>query len=260
MEEIIVHGLVVRETDLNDYDKLLTVITEELGKIYVTGKGVRSLKSKHLSSTQLYSYSIFVVKKRKYYYIADSELKEAFFELRTDLERLSLCAYIADIAAEMTVENMPDVPLLRLTLNAFYAIARGKHPLSKIKAAYELKAAALEGVCPDLVACTVCGKFEGQSMYLDVMNGRLVCPSCRVAYEREKHFTQDDETADIYLKISPAVLDAMRYIAYSDQKKMLSFLLEEEMLDELSHVCEKYLVNQLEHSFSSLDFYKSIID
>ena len=35
MEEIIVNGLVVRETDIGDYDKLLTVVTNELGKIYV---------------------------------------------------------------------------------------------------------------------------------------------------------------------------------------------------------------------------------
>lgn len=42
MEEIIVNGLVVRETDIGDYDKLLTVVTNELGKIYVTGKGVKA--------------------------------------------------------------------------------------------------------------------------------------------------------------------------------------------------------------------------
>ena len=49
-------------------------------------------------------------------------------------------------------------------------------------------------------------------MYLDVMNGRIVCPDCRGDYEREKRNSDEDETADIYLKILPDVLEAMRYI------------------------------------------------
>ena len=65
-------------------------------------------------------------------------------------------------------------------------------------------------------------------MYLDVMNGRIVCPDCRGDYEREKRNSDEDETADIYLKILPDVLEAMRYIVYSDQRKMLAFSLNPE--------------------------------
>ena len=46
MEQIRVRGLVVRETQSGEYDKILTVITEEMGRISISGKGVRSLKSK----------------------------------------------------------------------------------------------------------------------------------------------------------------------------------------------------------------------
>ena len=45
MEQIRVRGLVVRETQTGEYDKILTVITEEMGRISVSGKGVRSLIS-----------------------------------------------------------------------------------------------------------------------------------------------------------------------------------------------------------------------
>lgn len=259
MEEIIVTGLVVRETELGEYDKLITVVTHELGKIFVTGKGVKSLRSKHVPTTQLYTYNTYVLKKRKYYYIADSEQKESFFGLRSDLERLSLAAYISDICADMAVEGISDEPLLRLTLNALYALSQGKHHHTKIKAAYELKSAALAGLCPDLVACCQCGKYEGVPMYLDVMNGRIVCPDCRGAYESEK-LIEEDATADIYIKISPSVLEAMRFIVYSDQKKLLSFSLEDDGYGELSFVCEKYLLNQLEHDYYSLDFYKKITE
>lgn len=38
MEEITVTGLVVRETPLDDYDKLITVVTHELGKITIKAR------------------------------------------------------------------------------------------------------------------------------------------------------------------------------------------------------------------------------
>ena len=259
MEEITVTGLVVRETPLDEYDKLITVVTHELGKITIKGKGVKSLKSKHVSTTQLYSYNTYVLRKRKYYYIVDSEHKESFFGLRTELARLALAAYIADICADMAAEENPDEPILRLTLNALYALSQGKYTPSKVKAAFELKSAALSGLCPDLVACCVCGCYEADAMYLDVMNGKIVCPKCRGAYVRGK-LIDEDATADIYIKLSPAVLEAMRYIAYSDQKKMLSFSLDDEDMTELSRACEKYLINQLENDYYSLDFYKKVTE
>ena len=62
MEQIRVRGLVVREIQTGEYDKILTVITEEMGRISISGKGVRSLKSKHMPATQLFCYSSFVLR------------------------------------------------------------------------------------------------------------------------------------------------------------------------------------------------------
>ena len=258
MDELRVTGLVVREVDIGDYDKLLTLVTHETGKISVTVKGARSLKSKHVPTSQLYAYAAYVLKRYKqYYYVADSELIESFYDLRTDVAKLALAAYFADVCSDVSVEDQPDEPILRLTLNALYALARSVAPDTQIKAAFELKAMALAGFCPDLSGCARCQKSEADDMYLDIMNGALVCRDCRGAYERKK--TADDEaTASIYAHISPAVLEAMRRVAYSDQKKLLSFSLDGDSLEEFALVCEKYLVNQMEHDYYSLDFYKSV--
>ena len=48
MEQLAVHGLVVRETDVGEYDKILTLITREVGKITVTAKGAKSLKNRNM--------------------------------------------------------------------------------------------------------------------------------------------------------------------------------------------------------------------
>ena len=260
MEQLHVRGLVVREAQIGDYDKLLTVITEEMGRISVSGKGVRSLKSKHMPATQLFCYSDFVLRKSHgYYYISDSALRESFFYLRMDLNKLALASYLCDIAAEFAVEGVGDEELLRLTLNTLYALSSEKPlPLVQIKAAFELRCAAIEGYLPDLSACAVCGAEKEKKMSLDVMNGRLLCDDCLSTIRRTEDIT-DEGTAHIYLRLTPAVWEAMQFTISAPAGRYLSFTLAEDELPRYASVCEKYLLNHMEHGFYTLEFYKSLL-
>ena len=260
MEQICVNGVVVREVPLGEYDKLLTVITEEMGRIQISGKGVRSLKSKHMPATQLFCYSSFVLRKSHgYYYISDSVLRESFFRLRLDLNKLALASYLCDIAAEFAVEGVGDEELLRLTLNTLYALSNNSNiPLEQIKAAYELRCASLEGFMPNLASCNLCAVHEDRPFYLDVMNGRLLCGDCLRTVRRTQDI-EDEGTAHIYLRLTPAVLEAMRYTIYAPGKRYLSFSLDASELRLYASVCEKYLLNHLEHGFYTLEFYKSLL-
>ena len=260
MEQLRVRGLVVRETQTGEYDKILTVITEEMGRISVSGKGVRSLKSKHMPATQLFCYSDFVLRKSHgFFYISDSALRESFFNLRMDLNKLALASYLCDVAAEFAVEGVGDEELLRLTLNTLYALAGTRPiPLVQIKAAFELRVAAIEGYLPDLSGCGSCGRLPLGPVVLDVMNGRLLCADCLRTIRRTDDLT-DESTAHIYLRLTPAVLEAMRFTIAAPGSRYLSFTLAEDELGRYASVCEKYLLNHIEHGFYTLEFYKSIL-
>ena len=98
-------------------------------------------------------------------------------------------------------------------------------------------------------------------MYLDVMNGRLFCKTCQEAYVHSAGYAMDDTTAKIHIRISPSVRRAMYYIAVAPIKKLFSFrITEEEDKTVLNVACERYLLNHLEHSFPSLEFYKKLKD
>lgn len=251
-------GLCVRETDIGEADKIITLVTMEYGKISVSGKGVKSLKSRHMAATQPFCYSSFVLRKsKKYYYIEESELIESFYSLRGDLDRLSLAAYICDVCADVSVENSADPELLRLTLNSLYALNKGCEA-RKVKAAFELRCASVIGFCPELSACDVCGQTDGE-MYIDIMNGRLLCKKCKPRAEREAEMTEDGERARLYMLIPSDTLRAMRYIVSAESGRFLSFNLDEDGMYQLGSVSEKYLTNHLEHGFYTLDFYKSIM-
>lgn len=61
------------------------------------------------------------------------------------------------------------------------------------------------------------------------------------------------------MPLSAGMLQAMRFIVWCEPKKLFSFRLEEEALQALGSVTEAYLMTQLEHRFSTLDFYKSLL-
>ena len=116
----------------------------------------------------------------------------------------------------------------------------------------------MEGFRPNLSACDVCDAGEDKKFYMDVMNGRILCSDC-LRNVRHTDDMVDDGTAHIYLRLTPAVLDAMRYTIYAPANRYLSFTLDESELKLYASVCEKYLLNHIEHGFYSLEFYKSLL-
>ncbi len=263
MEKLTVHGLTVRETEVGEADKIITLVTMEQGRMSIMGKGVKSLKSKNMAACQPFCYSTFTLRRSgQYYYIVESELSQCFYGLRTDLDKMALAAYICDVCADGSVEGTADPVLLRLTLNALYALSEKKDlSLQQLKAAFEFKFACEMGFQPQLEACGMCGCETAEKIYLDIMNGRLLCRTCRDRARREAESAPPDSdgTAQYYLPLTAGVLSAIRYLEAAPVNRFLSFTLEKEDLHLFAQVCEKYLLHHIEHSFSTLGFYKSIL-
>lgn len=120
-----VSGVVLREVDVGEYDKMLTVLTAELGKISVYANGAKRLKSPNFVASQVYAYSELTVNTmHDKYYLREAGRSECFFGIRDTLEGSALAAYIADVACDIALEDQPEEKLLRLVLNSLYCIAK----------------------------------------------------------------------------------------------------------------------------------------
>lgn len=251
-------ALVIRECDYAENDKLLTLLTAEKGKITVCAKGAKSIRNKDMACSQLLCYSEFTVKERGgYYTLSEASLIEQFFGLRSSLERNAAAVYIADVAGEVCVENNDESRMLSLTLNTLYMLSETDRNVDFIKAVFELRCASVSGFCPELSGCTVCGRKDAPRLYLDVMDGSLICGDCFGA-DDEEISRGDVAAAKIILPLSSGLLEAMRYVVSCPPKKIFSFSLPNEELSDFCRVCEKYLINQIERSFSTLEFYNRI--
>ena len=266
---ITVKGLVIRETPVGDFDKMLTVLTAEHGKISVFAKGSKKLKSPAFVCSQMFCYAEFVLRKTTdVYYINDCSLVEGFFDIRNTLEGSALASYIADVARDISTEHTDETKLLRLTLNCLFAIAKGKKPLPIIKAVFELRAVCYAGFLPRLSGCDVCGCAPLPTYFFDIESGVYFCEECYHA--RAKLFEEEagkiSEAESIYaaahtiVQISPSVFAAVIYALSAPQEKIFSFTLADDAMHDFSALCEKYALCHLERDFKTLEFYHSLVD
>ena len=241
-----IQGIVLRVTDYNDRDALLTLLTRQHGKLTVKARGLRRKNSPLIAPCQLLAYGEFTLfEYRGQYTVNEATAIELFTPLRRDLTKLSLGTYFAQAAEVLSQEDYPSPELQSLLLNCLFALSKLNLPETQVKAVFELRAACLSGYTPDLFGCHVCGSQE--PVRFDLAAGQLECRNCR-----------SGESGGIRMPVTPSVLEAMRYICLCDPKKLFSFQLGSDTLDKLSSLTEAYLTTQLERGFSTLDFYKSL--
>lgn len=242
-----IQGIVLRITDYNDRDVLLTLLSRQHGKLTVKARGLRRKNSPLTATCQLLAYGEFTLfEYRGQYTVNEAHSIELFTALRQDLTKLSLGTYFAQAAEVLSQEDYPSPELQSLLLNCLFALSKLGLQEAKVKAVFELRAACLSGYTPDLFGCHVCGSQNPERF--DLSAGQLECCHCR-----------SRESNGIRMPVTTAVLETMRYICLCDPKRLFSFQTGEDTLKLLSNLTEAYLTTQLERGFSTLDFYKSLM-
>ena len=252
-----VKGLVLRTVDISESDRLVVMYTEEMGITTALARGARSLKSRKMSAAMQFCYGSYVLYgKGDKLWIKEASLIESFFDIRDSIEGLALATYIAEVVGDVGTAE-PDLDILRLALNSLYAISRGKYPLAKIKAAFEIRLASVLGFMPDVVACVKCGGGEGD-FFLDVMAGAVECAAChRQAQKAHTALTELHESSIVKI-ISEGAKSALAYSIYAPIEKLFSFSISEEDTRMFASAAECYLLNHLERGYKSLDFYNEV--
>ena len=239
-------AIVLREVDINEADKLLDLLSKDQGLLTVKARGVRRSNSPLRSACQFLVLSEYTLQEyRGRYTVQEAVPLEQFQSIRRSLNLLALGTYFAQAAGTVAQADAPNPELLSLLCNAIYAMGSLKKPEPLVKAAFELRLACLAGFTPNLEACPVCGSETPDRF--DLSQGTVTCAGCR------------EGRTGIRLPINAGMLMALRYIVWCDPKRLFSFRLDDDSLREFNSLTEGYLMTQLEHSFYTLDFYKSLL-
>lgn len=243
-----VQGIVLREINYKEADKILTVLTREEGKLTLKARGCRRKNSRLLASSQLLVYSELAITQRgEFITLVEGDPLTQFRRLGEDIDKLALASYFAEVTEKTVQEGEVCPDILSLLLNCLYALDTLDKPLEQVKAVFQLRLLTLTGLAPLLDSCVVCGNPQPEEPRLHLLQGVLHCAACR---------TQVGD--GVSMPLSPAALAAARYIVAGEAKKLFSFSLTSEACKQLDQVTEAFLMTQQERGFRTLDYYKQL--
>lgn len=242
MSSVKLNGIVIAENNMGDFDKMLTILTPNYGKISCVAKGARRPQSALLSGTQLFCFGEYLMYKgSSTYHINSCETIEIFYNIRTDLDKLKYAIHINKIILDVTEENENCYNILQLYLNTLYLIAESNKDLDLITCVFKIRLLSLIGFTPKILECANCKEKEGLT-YFSIKDNGFKCETCG----------KQDKSA---IKMNESTKNAIKYIITSPAKKLFSFNLKDESLEELKLITKIYFNQKLEKEYKLEDIF-----
>lgn len=233
MNLIKVKGIVIKEVQYKDNDKIITILTDTLGKVSCIAKGAKKTNSPILANAQYLVYNEFVLYKRNnFYYINSATVVDTFYNLRVDLDKLEIVFDFTRLLQKVTDENQDTENILKLFLNTLYILNKLDKNKDLVIATFRIKLFCILGFIPSIVKCSSCGQAfkelnSKDSVYYDYVSNVFCCNECVKDKDKRR-----------YIKINKVTLIAIEYIMKSNIKRVFSFELKS--INELKLFSEVY--------------------
>ena len=88
---------------MGEADRILTILTPDLGVVSASARGSLRMKSALFSATGLFCYSgIHAHQRAQHYFVDTAQVKKVFHGISASIEGMALASYMAEIAAELS--------------------------------------------------------------------------------------------------------------------------------------------------------------
>ena len=261
-------GMVLVSMPVGDYDRRLTILTKERGKISAFAKGARKPTSPLLGCSQPFSFGEFVLYEGKSSYnVVGADISNYFAELREDMEAIYYAMYFCEFCCYMTKENLEageQLKLLYMTLRALCKPSLNKRLVRRI---FELRFMAVNGEMPQVDSCVLCGRDdmlkEGRAWF-SAEEGGLLCDTCRQKRLKERETAAGVTTGAVSLQqdggrfpwddgvlVGTSTIYTMQFVLATPLEKLFTFKVSDEVLSEFSNVMTWFLNKHVGHTMKS---------
>lgn len=231
-------GIILRQREFKDSDKLLSIFTEKEGKITAIAKGVKKTKSSLRACVQPFCHSFLYFSQGKSMdLITQAKLIDFYGNSRQDLERALHCFYLMELLDKSLQERVP-LPDLYQTLAAVLEAIneQGLNPL--FIRYFESQLLVKLGYKPVLKQCVVCGQKPKGQFKFGLAEGGLICPDCIAAGEFNPMLSLSGETIGLLGLLTEGGIQALSRVKVSPAG-----------LKQLELLLEKYLEYHLDRRF-----------
>ncbi|MWV45275.1 DNA repair protein RecO [Paenibacillus sp. HJL G12] len=240
-----VEGIVIRSMDYGEGNKIITICTENAGKVGVLVRGAKKVKSRHAALTQLFTTAEYVFFRNVTGLgtLNSGEISSSHHVLRQDIVLAAYASYACELLDRVLQDEETGSFWYHQLKACLDALEEGKDPGITINL-YEMKILQTAGYGPELLSCISCGRDlseEDSNVAVSPRLGGVLCRSC-------KHM---DPPA---LKISPKSLKLLRLFARLDLRRMGHVDVKEETKAELKAVMRAFMDMQLGLNLKSQSF------
>jgi DNA repair protein RecO (recombination protein O) len=238
-ESVVLTGMVLSAMAVSDYDKRITILTKERGKITAFARGAKRPQSQLLAATNPFSFGEFELYEGKTAYnLTKADIHNYFRELAQDVDRAYMGFYFLEFSDYYCQENNDEKEMLRLLYQSLRALESDAYSSRLVRAVFELKALTINGEGPQVYSCMSCRKKEVPLVRFSVPRGGVLCADCGA---RESGIPICDSTRY-----------ALQYIVSSTIEKLFSFRVSDEVLEELCRIAGDYTAHYVHHTFKTL--------
>lgn len=232
-----IRGVVIKEVNIKEKDKIIVVFGKDIGKVSINAKGARALKSKFLAGTNMFSYCDFIVtENKKIYYLKEIDIIKSFHNIVKKYENIFIGSYMVENCNKGLLEREEENDVLILLINSLNRLSSSKVNHNVVLSVFELKFLKYNGYEPIMNQCTICGVKIGLNY---IGKDGVICTSCKKSYHK---------------KINDVVKYTIRYILNSDIKEVFNFVISKNDMKSLNETTNTLLLSQIDYKLNSLEF------
>ncbi len=169
MKQLVTTGIVLARTDYGEADRILTLLTPDLGKVRVIAKGVRRIKSKLAGGIELFSVSniSYITNTRgrsELGTLVSSRLIKHYGTIVQDINRTML-GYDLIKRLNKATEDEPEPEYFELLQQGFEALDDAAIGLSLIQLWFAMQLLRIGGHTPNLQTDTAGSKLTADQSY-----------------------------------------------------------------------------------------------
>lgn len=240
MASLTLNGIVLRHANYRDNDRILTIFTREQGTVTAAARRCRKCGSSLLACTEIFTYGEFVLFEGRGRYTVDAcDVRERFYSLREDVERLAAGAYMLAVTESCTPKGQQNAELFDLLYYALSYTAYGKQAPADVALCFLARCLGILGYAPRLTRCACCGKDlrSLSGLGFDPSAGGAVCGACR---------------GPNAVVVSPLSLEAVRRMLLLSNQEMEKVVLPPRVRLELKDALNAYAEHVLERKFRAV--------
>jgi len=148
---VYVTGIILKQTPVGEYDRVICLLTKEKGKISAFVKGCRKSGSRLAGAANPFSFGVFkLYEGRSSYTVAEADIRNYFEELRRDFVAAYYGMYFAEIADYYTRENNDERQMMKLLYQSLRALSVVSIPKELVRYIFEIKSIVINGEFPGI--------------------------------------------------------------------------------------------------------------